>query len=643
MESQIEGKWVKKFAGGIGDNNLALYSQVEASYVAFSSSGEMYVSETAQNRIRMISTNGVISTIAGTGLFGISEDGRLAISSDIAAPKGLYVNEEGELIFVESGISKVRKINKKGLLETVAGNGFTGFSQTSDPKTSSLNSPSSVVSYKGQTIISDSKNNFIRKISTIASHPFDVIAGDGSAPSQTKSKPFSISPTSMTINNEGNVLYFIDSSLNNVRKLEAFCENGHVYSKNDTCLPICYGKIKLLSGNVCNNNGECLSPDLCQCYDSSRYTGFECEIPVCYGEPSNSSSVCTNGRGNCTAPNTCICQEGYTSSMCQTPICFRKILDGACGGSVRGSCLDKNQCSCNTGYTGLECELMTCFGKNEKEADVCNGRGSCSLPNQCTCQFGYSGEQCQHSDELWALIGALIGVAVLVFCIGGSLFIIIGLFRKYYVQRKIIKTDQFVTDNMLELEIDNDGKKKDEADSFFISINKLDLGKMKKLGSGGYGSVYQSQWIGTEVAIKVFDLNNMNIDENDFRSEATVLSRLRHPNIISFFGVSSTPTKRYIIMEKMERSLENIIAELQSNRMKLSLSQKMDIMLDICKGIEYLHNLKPTIVHRDLKPANILQDVHGVSKLCDFGLSRLLNKQNNTQITNQIGTFYYMR
>ncbi|EFC43437.1 predicted protein, partial [Naegleria gruberi] len=79
----------------------------------------------------------------------------------------------------------------------------------------------------------------------------------------------------------------------------------------------------------------------------------------------------------------------------------------------------------------------------------------------------------------------------------------------------------------------------------------------------------------------------------DFINEALLLSRLRHPNIISFYGVSSSPTKRYIAMESLQ--------------LKLPFRTKVKIISDICRGIMYLHNLQPNfIVHRDLKPANIL-------------------------------------
>ncbi|EFC46875.1 predicted protein [Naegleria gruberi] len=164
---------------------------------------------------------------------------------------------------------------------------------------------------------------------------------------------------------------------------------------------------------------------------------------------------------------------------------------------------------------------------------------------------------------------------------------------------------------------------------------------IKRLGSGGIGSVFQTRWKNNIIAVKVFDMNNMNISEKDFLMEAIILSKLRHPNIITFYGISSSPTKRFIAMECLEKSLDNLVTEMQNQSVQYSLTQKLEILTNVANGILYLHTLSPTILHRDLKPANILIDRFGVCKLCDFGLSKMLSNYR-TSVTSQIGTCYYL-
>ncbi len=87
--------------------------------------GEIYISELSGHRIRHIDTNGVITTVVGTGTGGFSGDGGPASAAEISVPVGLYMGPDGSLYFSDSGNYRVRRIDPDGFIAAVAGNGST--------------------------------------------------------------------------------------------------------------------------------------------------------------------------------------------------------------------------------------------------------------------------------------------------------------------------------------------------------------------------------------------------------------------------------------------------------------------------------------------------------------------------------------
>lgn len=91
-------------------------------------------------------------------------------------------------------------------------------------------------------------------------------------------------------------------------------------------------------------------------------------------------------------------------------------------------------------------------------------------------------------------------------------------------------------------------------------------------------------------------------------------------------------------------SLDKLITECKVGRKTLSLKEKLNILVEVARGMNYLHTLKPNMIaHRDLKPQNILLDEYRSVKICDFGLSRLIgaNTTLQTSMTLNIGTLLY--
>jgi len=170
-------------------------------------------------------------------------------------------------------------------------------------------------------------------------------------------------------------------------------------------------------------------------------------------------------------------------------------------------------------------------------------------------------------------------------------------------------------------------------------INFADLQFGKELGEGGFGIVFQGKWQGAPVAIKTLKLTAMSQEaKEDFIKEAQIMANLRHPNIVSMYGVCMTPSYN-LVMEYMPRG--SLYSVLHSQE-QLNWTMRWSIASDIAKGMLCLHSHNPCIVHRDLKSLNVLLDVNYRAKVADFGLSKV---KIDTQITSsggQVGTLRWM-
>ncbi|KAM1462839.1 hypothetical protein ACFX15_046113 [Malus domestica] len=158
-----------------------------------------------------------------------------------------------------------------------------------------------------------------------------------------------------------------------------------------------------------------------------------------------------------------------------------------------------------------------------------------------------------------------------------------------------------------------------------IDFPELTVGT--RVGIGFFGEVFRGVWNGTDVAIKVFleqDLTAENME--DFCNEISILSRLRHPNVILFLGACTKPPRLSMVTEYMEMGSLYYLIHLSGQKKKLSWRRRLKMLRDICRGLMCMHRMK--IVHRDLKSANCLVNKHWTVKICDFGLSRIMSETN---------------
>jgi len=166
------------------------------------------------------------------------------------------------------------------------------------------------------------------------------------------------------------------------------------------------------------------------------------------------------------------------------------------------------------------------------------------------------------------------------------------------------------------------------------------------VGQGGMGAVYKAadcRLEGRVCAIKEVlpTLTSTAISEEEleqmseqFRIEASILSRLDHPNLPKVSDYFSEQTREYLVMDYVAgRDLQEILHEQQQTGEPLSEQQVLTWAVQLLDALEYLHDQDPPVVHRDVKPSNIKLTTRGTVKLVDFGLVKVLHNDDSRTVT----------
>ncbi len=146
--------------------------------VAVDAAGNVFFSERQNNRVRKIS-GGVVRTVAGTGHAGFSGDNGSATAADLYHPLYLTVDAAGNLYISDQGNNRIRKVSTDGIITTIAGNGAPAFRGDGGPAIqASLSEPGTItVDAKGNLIFADQRNNRVRRIEFSQSEGFSILAG----------------------------------------------------------------------------------------------------------------------------------------------------------------------------------------------------------------------------------------------------------------------------------------------------------------------------------------------------------------------------------------------------------------------------------------------------------------------------------
>ena len=210
-------------SGYSGDSSLATSAAITPNGVATDRYGNLYIADAAANVVRKVNTRGIITTVAGNGHPGYHGDDSLATKAGLHAPTGLATDMLGNLYIADYGNNVIRKVNSAGIITTIAGTGMAGYTGDSSYATAAtLDSPYAVAADNmGNIYVSDLRNNVIRRIDS--NHIITTYAGmyrtyGYSGDTGQAAMALLNHPRGLSVDTAGN-LFIADANNNVIRKV----------------------------------------------------------------------------------------------------------------------------------------------------------------------------------------------------------------------------------------------------------------------------------------------------------------------------------------------------------------------------------------------------------------------------------------
>jgi sugar lactone lactonase YvrE len=211
-------------AGLSGDGGPATAAQFYfASGVVTDSAGDLFIADEGNFRVRKVDASGTITTIAGTGTGGFqgggyAGDGGPATAAQLYFPTGVSVDSAGQVFISDAGNRRVRKIDTTGTITTVAGNGGYTSSGDGGPATAASLAADGPVDVTGNMLLADEIGNSIREVNAVGI--ISTIAGGGVGDGFPATSASLNGPRGMAMDSAGD-LFIADCGDNRVRKIDA--------------------------------------------------------------------------------------------------------------------------------------------------------------------------------------------------------------------------------------------------------------------------------------------------------------------------------------------------------------------------------------------------------------------------------------
>lgn len=213
------------------------------------------------------------------------------------------------------------------------------------------------------------------------------------------------------------------------------------------------------------------------------------------------------------------------------------------------------------------------------------------------------------------------------------------------------KSTSRLKDTLEKVHIDKDKLTEfmDDSDDSNFKLDPSEVQVGEQIGWGAYSGVYKATFYDVEVAVKKFSKNDEK-SQKVFNNEVQILKTCHHPGICQLIGYFEDKSYFNIVNEYFPcGTLHEII---HAKSLNFPIKKRLSIAIDIAKVMNYLHSRKLVVLHRDLKSENVLIDKNFKIKLCDFGISKMIESDTEefelesplhiTRQTKTIGTVSWM-
>lgn len=361
-----------------------------------------------------------------------------------------------------------------------------------------------------------------------------------------------------------------------------------------------------------------------------------CPIGFQYIDSSNSNEGCERISALATCsnaishPDTLVKMEGIDYPYGGDFGFYANILLSTCINECLTNCL----CSALS-YNGIANGNVTCF---HKKFILINGRQD--IGKTTYMRLAYKPRQISLRFILIVVVSALGPLVIIlgvVLCVLSCFFVL-----------KMIKRSQFK----------RLGKKMNSTHGTIVTftyeeIQLITKNFAKEIGKGGFGTIFKGK-IGHNkddvqiVAVKRLDnLKSEDKESKHFINEVDTIGRIHHIHLVYLLGYCAEANHRILVYEYMKNlSLDKVLFHTNNSKMHvLEWRSRFTIAIQTAKGLAYLHEgiRDQRIIHCDVKPENILLDSRFSAKVADFGMSRIVNRENShTMATNIRGTRGYV-